>query len=408
MPEPLLQGLRVVDMGWVWAGAVAGQLLAEWGADVIKIESTKRLDPARQGRPIRGDAPDPEQNPMFHNANRRKRSVTLDIRTPKGRDLVLRLVAISDVVIENMTPHALRDARLDYAALSDVNPRIVMLSHPLAGQTGPFRELRGYGPTAGSLVGLDAITGYDAAEEPMGFTHAVADPTVGVQGAFAVLAALRARERSGRGQHIDMSMWESLASYMAYGVLDFQLNGRPGGPRGNEHPLYAPHGLYPCADGDEGDQWIAIVVGNDEEWASLVRAMGEPEWARASEYEQQSGRRAYRAEIDAHLGEWTRSWEKLELEGYLQEHGVAATACRGQHDRYLDPHLRAREVHVDVEHPVLGTEPLYGNPLRMLRHQPARMHRAPTLGEHSREVLTGLLGISNEEYEQLEREGVLS
>ena len=405
--RPVLSGIRVLDLGWVWAGGVVGQILSDWGADVIKIESTKRLDPARQGRPIIGDTPDPEQNPMFHNVNRGKRSVTIDITTPEGRTLITRLVALSDIVIENMAPHALRNAGLDYAALRAVNERIIMISYPLAGQTGPYNELRGYGPTAGSLTGLDFITGYEDDDQITGFPHAIADPLVGVHGAIAVLAALRHRARTGEGQYIDLSMWESLAACMAIGILDFQLNGRPGSVRGNDHPLYAPHGIYRCADGDEGDQWIAIAVDSEAEWQALCDAMERPDWTRDPAYRDRHERRKNRRRLDEQLNAWTARWKKEDLETSLQERGVAATACRHAQDRYLDVHLRAKQTYVDVEHPVFGMEPLYGNPVRMRRRTAATLTRAPLLGEHTRAVLRDLLEMPDTEIDRLAAEGVL-
>ena len=403
----ILTGLRVLDMGWVWAGAVAGQILSDWGADVIKVESSKRLDPARQGRPIIGDVPDPEQNPLFHNANRGKRSVTIDITTPEGGDLVKRLAAISDVAIENMTPHALAAAGLNYPELRKVNERLIMLSYPLAGQTGPFKELRGYGPTVGSLTGLDFITGYEDGDAPVGFSSAVGDPNVGVFGVIAILAALRQRRRTGRGQHIDLSMWEALGVHMAFGMLDFQMNGRPGYLRGNDHPLYAPHGVYRCKDDDEGEEWIAIVAETEAEWAALCEVMGSPEWCAGEQFSDRFQRRKHHAELDRRLGEWTQDWGKEELERFLQERGVAATACRDQGDRFLDASLRSWGTYVDVEHPVLGVEPLYGNPVLMERRESVSLTRAPTLGEHTHEVLGDVLGLPAEEIERLEANGVL-
>lgn len=404
----LASGLRVLDMGWVWAGAVAGQILSDWGADVIKVESSKRIDPARQGRPIIGDKPDPEQNPMFHNVNRGKRSVTLDITTPQGADLIRRLAATADIVIENMTPHALKAAGLDYTELSKVNERLIMISHPLAGQEGPYRELRGYGPTAGSLVGLDFITGYEGDEEPTGFNHPVADANVGSFAVIAILSALHRRRLTGRGEYIDLSMWGALAAHQGFGLLDVQFNGRSGYPRGSDHQLYAPHGVYRCKDTDSVDEWIAIVVANQDEWAALCDAMGQPEWCSRPEFGDRYGRRAHRHELDALITEWTRDWDKHELEHYLQERGVAATACRNQQDSYLDASLREWGTYVDVEHPVLGMEPLYGNPVRSHTFTPVELTRAPMLGEHTDEVLTEVLGLSPEEIEELRGQGVLS
>ncbi len=411
MPRTLLSDIRVVDMGWVWAGGVTGHVLADWGADVIKIESSQRIDPARQGRPIIGAVPDPEQNPMFHNVNRGKRSVTLDITKPDGGAIVRRLVATADVVIENMTPGALKRAGLDYDALREVNPRIVMVSQPIAGQTGPYTQKRGYGGTVNALVGLEYVTGYTDAEgreEMVGFTHTVADPNVAVVAATAVLAALHRRRATGQGEYIDLSMWEALAAHQPVGLLDVQFNDRPGFVRANDHPLYAPYGIYRCTDPEEGAEgWIAIVVETEAEWDALREAMGRPKWADTPEFADRFARRRHRAALDAHLDAWTRGWDRFALEAHLQALGVAGTACRDQADRFLDASLREWGTYVDVDHPVLGTEPLYGVPVHMQRHQPVPLRRAPTLGEHTHEVLRDVLGMDDAEIAGLDDAGIL-
>lgn len=394
-------------MGWVWAGAVPGQILSDWGADVIKVESSRRLDPARQGRPIIGDKPDPEQNSLHHNVNRGKRSVTIDITTEAGAGLVKALVATADIVIENMSPHALAAAGLNYAALREVNPRIIMVSQPLAGQTGPYSNLRGYGPSVNGLTGLDYITGYEGSEQFAGFNHNIGDANVAMFAVVGLMAALRRREHTGQGEYIDLSMWEALTAHQAIGLLDFQMNGRRGQPRGHDHPLYSPYGIYRCQDDDVEEGWIAIVVETDTEWRSLCEAMGRAEWLADDRFSSHSNRRKHRDELDASITEWTRGWNKFELEQFLQDRDIAGTACRNAGDRYLDTRLREWGTYVDVEHPVLGVEPLYGNPVRMERHKPPPLRRAPLLGEHNRQVLQEILGMSEEEVTQLEADGVL-
>lgn len=408
MTESLLEGVRVLDLGWVWAGAVCGSILAEWGADVIKIESSARLDPGRQGRPIVGDVPDPEQNPLFHNANRRKRSVSINLQQPKGRELVRRLAKVSDVVIENMTPHALGALELDYTVLSSLNPGIVMVSYPLAGAGGPFSELRGYGPTAGSLVGLDNLMGYDDQEKALGFHAAIADPLVGIHAATSVLAALRQRHSTGRGMHIDMSMVECLVSCMSFGLLQYQLNGDEGAVRENRHQIYAPYGVYPCQfDNEESEAWIAIAVDSDEEWRALCVALGLPFMVEDRRFADNFARRQHRRELDAIISNRTKDWDRFDLESVLQQVGVAGTACLGPQDRYLDEHLKLRKTYEEVEHPVLGSEPLHGNPIHFADFEPVPMTRAPLLGEHTDEVLSTILDLSAGQIETLRSEKVL-
>ena len=408
MTRSILDGIRVLDLGWVWAGAVCGAILAEWGAEVIKVESGTRMDPGRQGRPIIGDVPDPEQNPLFHNANRRKKSVRINIQTAEGADLIRRFAAKCDVVVENMTPHALPALRLHYEELSKVNPRIVMVSHPLAGAGGPHSEMRGYGPTAGSMVGLDNLMGYEDSDAVLGFSHAIADPVVGIHAAISVLAALREREVTGLGQHIDMSMLECLLPFMAYGLLQFQLNGDRGEKRENRHPLYAPHGLYPCQAEDEGDAWIAIAVESNDEWRRLCQALGLEALVDDARFADRFLRQKHRRELDPIVSQATARYSKFELERKLQAVEVAATAVLAPGDRYLDEHMRFRETYVEVEHPVLGSEPLYGDPIHFDTWKTAPMRHAPLLGEHTDEVLHEVLGLSPEEIERLKTGGILA
>lgn len=382
--------IRVLDLGWVWAGAVAGHVFADMGAEVIKVETRKRLDPARQGRPIVGDVPDPEQNPLFHNVNRGKKSLTIDITTAEGRDLVLRLAAISDVVVENMSPHALAKAGLDYPNMRRVNPQIVMLSYPVMGQTGPFNELRGYGNAAGALVGLDSVGADPDGDDLCGFNHVLGDPAAGQFAVIALLAALRRRDATGEGQYVDLSMVESVGTMLGEATMAFQMNGTVAEARGNRHPFLAPHGTYPC-DGD--DKWAAIAVETAEEWHALCAVIGRGDLGDDTSLATYEGRAARRAEIDAAIAAWTRERSHYDVTEALQAAGVAATPCLDQEGRFFDPHLQVRECYVDTGHPVLGSEPLYGIPYKLSERPGAIRGRAPLLGEHNAEVLGDLLGV---------------
>ena len=390
--------IRVLDLGWVWAGAVAGHVFADMGAEVIKVETRKRLDPARQGRPIVGDVPDPEQNPLFHNVNRGKKSLTIDITTAEGRDLVLRLAAISDVVVENMSPHALAKAGLDYPNMRRVNPQIVMLSYPVMGQTGPFNELRGYGNAAGALVGLDSVGADPDGDDLCGFNHVLGDPAAGQFAVIALLAALRRRDATGEGQYVDLSMVESVGTMLGEATMAFQMNGTVAEARGNRHPFLAPHGTYPCA-GD--DKWAAIAVETAEEWRALCAVIGRADLADDAALATYEGRAARRTEIDAAIAAWTRERSHYDVTEALQAVGVAATPCLDQEGRFFDPHLQARECYVDTGHPVLGSEPLYGIPYKLSERPGAIRGRAPLLGEHNAEVLGDLLGVPSERQDEL-------
>ena len=396
--------IRVLDFGWVWAGAVCGHVLADMGAEVIKVETRRRLDPARQGRPIIGDTPDPEQNPLYHNVNRGKMCITVDMNLPKGKAILEQLVRISDIVIENMSPHAMANAGLDYAHLRAVNPQIIMVSFPMAGQYGPFNELRGYGNTAAALVGLNSVGADPDADELCGYNHAQGDPSASQSAVIAVLAALHHRLRTGEGQHIDESMWEVLGAMMGEATMDYVMNGRIAESRGNRHVVMAPHGIYPC-QGD--DTWVSIAVKTQEEWDALRAALGDPSWAKEERFADNDQRRRNREELDRHLAEWTAPRDAYEVMETLQAAGVAAMPCLNQEGRYFDPHLQARECYVEVDHPVLGTEPLYGVPHKLSETPGFIRGRPPLLGEHTDYVLEEILGLSAEERSLLAEQHVL-
>ena len=403
--EPLpLGGIRVLDFGWVWAGAVLGHVLADMGAEVIKVESRRRLDPARQGRPIVGDVPDPEQSPLYHNVNRGKMCITVDMNHPQGRHVLEQLVRISDVVAENMSPHAMRAAGLDYERLQTVNPWLIMVSCPLAGQYGPFSELRGYGNAAGALVGLDSLGADPDGDEFCGFNHVQGDPSSSQYGVIAVMAALHHRMRTGEGQYIDLSMWEAIGTMMGDAVMDYTMNGRVAQPQGNRHPVMAPHGIYPCL-GDE--KWVSIAVETDTEWDALVGVLENPKWALEERFISGYQRTQHRRELDRHIGEWTSQRDPYEVTHLLQAAGVAAMPCLDQEGRYFDPQLQARECYVDVEHPVLGAEPLYGIPYKMSETQGRIRRHAPLMGEHNDYVLGEILGLPLKERKALVEEKVI-
>ena len=314
------------------------------------------------------------------------------------------LVRISDIVVENMSPHAMAAAGLDYPRLRAVNPGIIMVSCPLAGQYGPRSELRGYGNAAGALVGLDSLGADPDGDEFCGFNHVQGDPSSSQFGVIAALAALRHRWRTGEGQYVDLSMWEAVGTMMGEATMDYVMNGRVAAPQGNKHPVMAPHGIYPC-QGD--DKWVSIAVKTQEEWDGLRTALGDPPWARQERFADHGRRVCHREELDRQLAEWTSLRDAYDVMQTLQANGVAAMPCLNQEGRYFDPHLRDRECYVDVEHPVLGTEPLYGIPYKF-SETPARIRRhAPLMGEHNDHVFRELLGLSAEECRSLAEKQVL-
>ena len=403
-----LDGYRVLDFGWVLAGAVPGMILADMGAEVIKVETRQRMDYMRLGRPIIGDEPDPEQNPMFHNVNRGKRGITLNTTHPEAVELARRLAAECDVVIENFSPGVMQRLGLDYNTLSRDNPLLVMASITSNGQTGPLRDLRAYAPSIGALSGLDSTMGYQPTEgeqgRPLGLKHAYADLCGALHAVFAITSALHERQRTGHGRYIDVSMLRATVATMGAGLMEYELAGRVLQPMGNYDPVMAPYGNYPCK-GD--DVWVSIAVRTEEEWGGLLKAMGNPDWADDPIFSSRYARLNYRRELDACLSEWTRertAWETTEL---LQSCGVAAFPVLDAEGRLFNSHFQARGLYSDIEHPALGSEPVFNLMWQLSRTPPRIQRHAPLLGEHNRDVFCGLLGMDETELSRLEETQII-
>ena len=393
----VLAGYRVLDFGWVLAGAIPGMVLADLGAEVIKVETRQRLDYMRLGRPIVGDQPDPEQNPMFHNVNRGKRSVTLNIAEPEAVALAKRLAARCDVVIENFSPGVMERLGLGYAALCAVKPDIVMASISSTGQEGPLRDLRAYAPSIGALSGLDSTMGY-ADGGPLGLKHAFGDICGALHAVFAIAAALYRRRQTGQGQYIDVSMLRATAVTQGVGLMEYALNGRALPPRGNYDPTMVPYGNYPCAG---ADRWVSIAVATAEEWDGLMAAMGSPDWADDARFRSQFRRQQNRLELDALISEWTAQQDADAAAELLQRHGVAAAPVLSAEQRLFHPHFMARGLYTDIDHPALGAEPIF-NLMWQLDKTPSAVRRhAPLLGEHNQAVLGDLLGLDDSELADL-------
>lgn len=398
-----LAGIRVIDFGWVWAGGIPGQLLADLGAEVIKVESLKRLDYMRQGRPLKGTRPDPEQNPWFHALNRNKLSVTLNLAHPAGVELARRLILKGDVVIENFTPGFMKRIGLDYPSLQREKPDLVMLSMSGTGQFGPLAGIRSYATIIAALSGMDSLVGYPG-ERVLGMQQPYADANAGIHAVFAILVALHHRRRTGRGQFIDLAQIETGVGVMGEALMETLMTKRVPGTQGNDYPGFAPHGHYPC-QGD--DAWVAIAVRSDEEWGALCRALDAEALLADPRFESAPDRWRHRRELDRALGEWTRRLTPYEVTVRLQQAGVAAAPILGPAELLADPHFRARGTFVEVEHPVLGTEVIYGAAWRMSRTPVGVRRHAPLLGEHNQEVFGRLLGLSLEEIHQLAQEEVI-
>jgi len=401
-----LDGVRVVDMTWVWAGPYLGSLLGMLGAEVIKVESRSRPDFFRRFVvwPLADAEPEelgPNEGMMFNTVNLSKLGVALNLVRPEGIDLIKRLVAVSDVVIENMRAGILKRMGLDYEALRAVNPRIILLSSSARGGAGPEAHYAGYASVHHAVGGGTYITGYP--DGPPGYAIGDVDLMNATAGAFAVVAALYHREETGEGQFIDFSQCEGVTALIGEVLLDYQMTGRIPGRKGNSDDFMAPHNLYPCWG---VDRWLAIAVETDEEFAALARVMEKPEFADDPRFATAAARKRNEADLDAIISEWTRLRDRDLMARQLGEAGVAAAPSRDARDLMRDPHLRARGVFVELDHPETGPRDFVGLPWQMSGCQPV-LERAPLLGEHNDYVFGQLLGLDEAEIARLKESGII-
>ena len=389
----MLDSVRVLDFGWVWAGALPGQMLSFLGAEVVKVESRKRVDYMRLGPPIVGDRPDPEQQPMFHNVNRGKRSLTVNLRHPGAPDLVRELVPHFDVVIENFSPGVLDRLGLGYEALREHRDDLVMLSLSGGGQHGPLRDLRSYASTIAAYSGLDALCGYPG-EEPIGIQQSYPDPNASLFGALGVVAALHRRAATGEGDHIDLAQMDAGLAVVGEAMAALDVAGGIPEPLGNE-PVGGEvlHGVVQCA-GD--DAWVVVVAQDREELSTVAVALGLQADATVDVVEEV-------------LARWCAERDHMTAMQELQASGVAAGAVTSAADRFADPHFQERGAFIETEHPVIGWEVVYGEPFRLVgeRHESA-IRSAPLLGDSNRYVICEILGRTQEELSEMENDELLA
>lgn len=424
-PLPLgrlpLEGIRVAEVTVVWAGTHVSQLLADWGAEVVRVEPVNRIQPstrgaevsltgeqarrlAEQGQPLSAypdfdPRDDPwNRNPGFNVGARNKRSMTCDIMAPEGQETIRRLVARSDVFIENNVPETMAKAGISYEALREVNPELVMLRMPAFGLSGPYRDYRGFGMHAEAMVGHTLLRGYpDAGPELTGDVLA-ADAIAGVHGALAAVMALRHRQRTGEGQQIEMALAESFLPVLGQFLLDCGMNGRVAAALGNTHPWNAPHGPYPTR-GD--DQWIAIDVATDEEFAALCHVLGGEGLAAEARFATAEARREHRAALDEAVAALTATRHKMELFHALQARDVCAAPLLDGVDAQADPHLNSRGFFEDVYQPGVGTHRYPGMNFKLANTPNAIRLPAPALGEHNDWAYLDLLGYTRPELDAI-------
>ncbi|MBI4338833.1 MAG: CoA transferase [Chloroflexi bacterium] len=403
--QQALSGSRVVDFGTALAGPLVGALLADMGAEVIKIESKTRLDGFRMGRPIIGqdtaggdEGKWPDLMPGFHAVNRNKLSVTVDMKTPDGVRLVKALIKKSDVVTNNYAPGVLGRLGLDYPSLAKENPRLVMASMPAAGLTGPLRDMVSYASVVAAASGLMSMIGYEDGEMVGQVQGPWGDVVASLTVTMGIVAALRHRHVTGRGQFIEIAQIEAQTTMLGEALMDYQMNKRVRGPQGNYDPNMAPHNVYRCA-GD--DRWVAVEVATEEQWKALCKVIGDPDWAKDPRFQTLRSRGENRKELDQRISDWTSSRSPEEVTELLQAVGVAAMTVMNVEDHFTNPHFQHRGFGVEVEQPMVGVEWLPGFPWRMSKTPGQVQRHAPLLGEHNEYVWCSIVGLSKEEYERL-------
>jgi formyl-CoA transferase len=396
-PGPLAD-LTVVEMGTLIAGPFCGQILGDFGAEVIKIEDPRAGDPMRQwGRSLPKGL-----SPWWPVIARNKKSVTLNLRTPEGQDLARAVIAKADVVIENFRPGALEKWGLGYESLSALNPRLIMARISGFGQTGPYSQRAGFGLIGEAMGGLREVTG-EPDRPPSRAGISIGDSLTGMHAAMGVMMAVHARHRTGRGQLVDAALYESVFAVMENLVTEYDLTGYMRERSGPILPGLAPSNVYPCADG----QMILIGANGDGVFARLTEAMGQPELKSDPRYVDHPSRGENQHEIDALVAAWTLTKPLDELLALMETHGVPASRLYRAPEMLADPQFAAREAIVEIDHPVFGRVKMQ-NVFPKLSDTPGAVRWVgPTLGEHTEAVLRERVGCAAEQIRALREKGVI-
>ncbi|MBI4083939.1 MAG: CoA transferase [Candidatus Lambdaproteobacteria bacterium] len=402
-PPPPLAGVRVLDLTWVWAGPHCCFLLANLGADVIKVESADRPDRFRRAYYPKGMAPGVNRSGAFNHLGQGKRSVSVKLSTPEGRALVKRMASECDVVVSNFGTGVMERLELGAEALLAMKPELIVATISGFGQTGPLKNYMGYGGPITALSGISLATGFRPGQ-PGEVGTAYGDPNAGGYTAFAIVAALEARRRHGGGQEIDVSLWEAMAASGFEGWMNHTLGNPPHQPMGNRDPFWAPHNVYRCA-GD--DRWVSIAVAREAQWQGLCGAIGRPDLAGDPRFRDAAARKANEDALDALLAGWCAGQDEWAVTDRLQAAGVPAFPSLNGKDLTENPHLAARHFWERWPHPEVGTLPLASVPWRLTRRPSGTRGRAPLLGEHTDAVLSELLALPPAEIGRLRQAGIL-
>lgn len=412
-----LEGIRVIDHGIVYTGPSATTILADMGAEVIRIESIQVLAPFTRGfrvhpTTVEGLAfgyaeNDPGDKPwdrwfQLHALQRNKYGITLDLTRPKGVDIYRRLVERADVVLENFAGGVMDRLGIGYADLKRVKPDIIMLSASGYGATGPYKSYSAVGASLGSMAGLSSLRGYPEDDITVRSPAQVwSDNVAATTAAFAVLIALHYRNRKGKGQFIDLSQAETFLPHMGDAIMEYTMNGHVPEAIGNRDTAMAPHGCYRCRG---EDRWVVIAVSSDRQWAAFCHAIGNPAWTNEKRFDDGLSRWQHQDDLDRGIEEWTMERDPYDIMHLLQDAGVPAAPVARQSDLFNDPHLEERGFFKEVKHRETGTRRYPGMSFQFSK-TPVGFRMPPNcLGEHNDYVYGELLGMTEEEIRQLEEE----
>jgi crotonobetainyl-CoA:carnitine CoA-transferase CaiB-like acyl-CoA transferase len=410
-----LAGVRVLDVSEVWAGPMATSYLADWGAEVIRLETYPRAETLRpvvvapgglgyaDNDPLR---PQPwERHARRFVSNHSKQGVALNMRDPRGYDIVLRLASVSDVLVENYAAGTMTRLGFGWDVMQRVSPALIIVSLSGWGETGPYTGYSAMGATIDASTGHASLRGYlddDPTQTNLGYQ---ADALAPLAAVLAIGAALHERRSTGRGRRIELSMAEVLLTTLARQLADASLTGKRGEKLENSQPRMAPHGCYPCSG---EDRWITIAVETDADWRRLCAVLGREDLAGRTDLATSEGRAARRAELDAEVAGSTATRDAFELMEVLQAAGVAAGAVYDEWDTMADPHLRSRSFWVEADQPMVGRRTYPSLPWRIDGLEPVAYRPANVLGEHNVPVLRDLLGMQPDEIEGLTVERVIA
>lgn len=391
-----LQGLKILDFTRVYSGPYCTMLLADLGADVVKVEAVGRGDDTRNFYPIKNG-----ESGYFTYLNRSKRSITLNLKSAEGKRIALELVKWADVVVENFSAGTINKLGLGYEDARKVNPKIIYASISGFGQSGPYSKKAAYDAIAQAMGGMTYLTGYPESE-PVKVGPAISDAATGVHAAVAILAALHYREQSGQGQYIDMAMMDTVFSMLENSVPIMTMLGENPHRIGNANPGSAPYNMYHTSDGS-----VFIATANDSLFTRLINVMGQPELIQDPRFNTNPNRKLHEKEIDPIVEQWTLQHTTAEVEAMLDEVGVPVASAKSIAELIDDPQLNHRNMLIEQEVPGVGTVKYPGNPLKLQLTPPDTSRRAPTLGEHTEEVLKSLLNYDDKQIQELRTQKVI-